>query len=429
MMASLRKLIAGDFARHGALVFLTTTTINVLGYAFHFAISRKVGVEQYGELAALNAGYMISMVFSTITATVIVKYAAEFRVLGDAAHLAGLSRRLCMYGLVVGMACALLGLAAAAPIATYLKIPNVSAVSLALVVMALSFITPTLRSVFIGIEDFSIYSISSILESGLKALLGIGFVYAGYGVTGAFGGWALGVLITVAYTMTVLLARYRKTPATEVKVNFRRLAVTMAGVSACTILLTSLGYADVIIVKHYADPTTAGLYGALSLSGKILLFVVGFVPTVLLPKASRQALSGTSPVRILIIAVGVVLGFSSVGLVGYYFLPGFIVTTLAGPSFAPATPYVFFYGVAMVLLAALTTVTTYKIGIHRFDFVLPLAACAVAELVGISVYHRSLTEIIGVLIAGNSLALIASVYRINAPLRSIAHAQRSDAAA
>jgi O-antigen/teichoic acid export membrane protein len=310
-----------------------------------------------------------------------------------------------------------------------LKIANVTAVSLSIVVMSLSFVTPTLRSVFIGLEDFRIYSISAVLESGLKALLGIGLVYAGYGVVGAFAGWAVGVLVTVGYTMAVLLSRYRSVPATVLFIDFRRLAITMAGVSATTILMTSIGYADVIIVKHYADPTTAGLYGALSLSGKILLFFVGFVPTVLLPKASRQALGGTSPVRILVIAVAVVLGLSGVGLVVYYFFPGFVVTTLAGPSFAPATPYVFSYGIAMVLLAALNTVATFKIGIHRFDFIVPLGICAVAELVGISVYHSSLTEIVGVLVAGNAVALLASVYRINAPLRSFAPAQRTDAAA
>ena len=47
-MRGARGLLASDFVRHGLLVFVSTTLINVLGYAFHFAISRKIGVEQYG---------------------------------------------------------------------------------------------------------------------------------------------------------------------------------------------------------------------------------------------------------------------------------------------------------------------------------------------------------------------------------------------
>jgi O-antigen/teichoic acid export membrane protein len=428
MIDRLRAVGSSDFARHGALVFSSTLLVNALGYAFHFALSRKLGVEQYGVLAALNAGYMIGMVMSTIAATIVVKYAAEFRVLGDAAHLATLSRRLSVYGSIAAVAFIAAGVASAPFIAAYLKIANVRAVMLSLVVIGISIVLPTIRSVFTGVEDFRTMSISAVMESTFKALLGIGFVYAGFGVVGAFGGWAIGSLITLVYTMVVLLSRFRGAPEAPLFLDARRLVQTMAGVSAATILLTAITYADVIIVKHYADPTTAGLYGALSLSGKILLFFVGFVPTVLLPKASRRALAGESPTRILIMAMGLVLAFSGVGLVGYYVLPGFVITALAGASFAPAAPYVFSYGVATVLLAALSTVATYKIGIHRYDFVWPLAACTILELAGIALYHSTLSQIIGVLIAGNTLALLGSVYRINAPLAATS-VQRSDAAA
>jgi hypothetical protein len=171
------------------------------------------------------------------------------------------------------------------------------------------------------------------------------------------------------------------------------------------------------------------LYGALSLSGKILLFLVGFVPTVVLPKATRQALSGVSPTGVFLQALGLSLALSSAGLVLYYFFPALVVTTLAGSSFAPAAPYVFVYGIAMVLLAGLNLVVTYKIGIHRFDFIVPLALCAIGEIVGISFYHRSLSDVIDVLLIGNGLALVACAYRVTAPLASRARAGVASGAA
>jgi hypothetical protein len=181
-------------------------------------------------------------------------------------------------------------------------------------------------------------------------------------------------------------------------------------------LLTTISYADVIVVKHFADPTTAGLYGALSLSGKILLFLVGFVPTVVLPKATRQALSGVSPINVFLQAIAISVAMSSAGLVVYYFFPALVVTTLAGASFAPAAPYVFSYGFAMVLLAGLNVVVVYKMGIHRFDFLAPLAVCAVGEVVGMSLFHQTLSQVIGVLIVGNALAFACAAYRVTAPL-------------
>ena len=180
-IAIARGLATSDFVRHGLVVFAASMLVNVLGYAFHFAISRKIGVEQYGVLSALNAGFMISLVMGAIGGTVVVKYAAEFRAQGDRAHLAALVRNLTRYGTLAALVVTVAGVAAAAPIAAYLKIANVTAVALTMIVIGISVATPCLRGVMTGTEDFTRFSISIILESGLKALFGIGLVYAGYG--------------------------------------------------------------------------------------------------------------------------------------------------------------------------------------------------------------------------------------------------------
>jgi O-antigen/teichoic acid export membrane protein len=411
-----RTLAASDFVRHGLLVFCATMLVNVLGYAFHFAISRKIGVEQYGVLSALNAGFMISGVIGGIGSTVVIKYAAEFRARDDRAHLAALVHKLTIYGSLAAALVMVAGIAASPFVAAYLKIANVTAVALTMVVIGFSVATPCLRGVFAGTEDFRGYSISTVLESTLKAVFGIGLVYAGYGVDGAFGGWACGSGIALVYTIVALGRRYRRIPDAPLSLDFSRLARTMASVAVATLLITTISYADVIVVKHFADPTTAGLYGALSLSGKILLFLVGFVPTVVLPKATRQALSGVSPINVFLQAIAISVAMSSAGLVVYYFFPSLVVTTLAGASFAPAAPYVFSYGFAMVLLAGLNVVVVYKMGIHRFDFLAPLAVCAIGEVVGMSLFHQTLSQVIAVLIVGNALAFACAAYRVTAPL-------------
>jgi O-antigen/teichoic acid export membrane protein len=429
LAASARGLLSGDFVRHGLLVFASSMLVNVLGYAFHFAISRKIGVEQYGVLSALNAGLMLSSVVGSIGTTVVVKYAAEFRALDDRAHLAALVRRLSLFGTLAGVLVALAGIALSPAIASYLKVGNVTAVALTTIVIGFSVATPCLRGVFVGTEDFSRFSVSIVIESTLKAILGIGLVYAGFGVNGAFCGWAGGSFVSFLYTIVVLGRRYRQIPGATLFVDFRRLARTTANVALATLLIASISYADVLIVKHFVDPTEAGLYGALSLSGKILLFLVGFVPTVVLPKATRQAMRGESPVGVFLQALAISVTFSCAGLVVYYLYPELVVTALAGAAFAPAAPYVFGYGLAMVLLAGLNLVVVYKIGIHRFDFIVPLAICAIGELAGISLHHRSLFDVVSVLLVGNGLALVACAYRVTAPLASRARiSAASDAA-
>lgn len=415
---AIQRFAGGDFVRHGLLVFSASMAINVFGYAFHFAISRRVGVEQYGVLSALNSLLMLSTVLSTIVATVVVKYATEFRVTGDRAHLAGLVRKLLQYGTAATIVVIALGILVARPLAGYLHVSDVVAVALTTSIIGISVATPSLRAVFAGVEDFGTWAISTTLESFVKLLAGVALVYAGFGVIGAFAGWAAGSAIAVIYTAIVLVRRFRTVPGAALHVDLRRLLTTMAGVSIATILTTSMVNADVLLVKHFVDDRTAGLYGALSLAGRILFFLVGFVPVIVLPKASRRALEGLSSIGVLLQAIGIIVAMSCSGLLVYYLFPKFIVTSLAGAAFGAAAPYVFSYGIAMVLLAALNVIVAYKMGIHRFDFIVPLGLCAIGEIVGISVHHATLFDVIAVLIVGNALALVASSFRLGAPVRA-----------
>ncbi|MBD5655828.1 MAG: hypothetical protein IAI50_11715, partial [Candidatus Eremiobacteraeota bacterium] len=143
-VAEMRRLLRSDFVRHSLLVFAATMATNVLGYFYHFAISRRIGVEQYGVLSALNAGIMIGTVVSTIASTIVLKYAAEFRAANERAHLAALARGLSIYGSLLSCAVCAAGIALAHPIAAYLKITNILAVDLTMVIVGLSITTPAL---------------------------------------------------------------------------------------------------------------------------------------------------------------------------------------------------------------------------------------------------------------------------------------------
>ncbi len=414
-LTRVRALLSGDFVRHGAIVFAATLLVNIFGYVFHFALSRKLGVVLYGELSALNAAFMISVVVPLIGGTIAVKYAATFHHAGDRGRLAALSRRTLALVAGGGAASLVALLALAGPIATFLRVDDRSAVMLAMAMIAMTMASGTIRGLFQGEEDFNAFAFSTIIESFLKMVLGIGFAYAGYGIVGAFGGWALGTFIALGYNVFTALAKVRGVRSAPLDLHLGKLATTMAGITAANLLVVIIQNGDLLLVKHFADPRTAGLYGALSLAGKILLFFVAFIPLIVIPKATRVALAGERPGGLLLQALGASLAMSLPGLLFFYIKPELVVTLLAGAAFAAATPYVFAYGVAMVELAVLNVLVSYKIGIHRFDFVLPLALCALGEMIGISFYHAGLAEVIRVLIVGNFVAALAVGWRIWEP--------------
>jgi O-antigen/teichoic acid export membrane protein len=273
----------------------------------------------------------------------------------------------------------------------------------------------TLRGLFQGVEAFNNYALSYVLESTLKLACGVGLVYAGYGVAGAFAGWAFGSFVAVVYTIVVLERTLARGAGANLDLHLGAFVRTLGGVAIATVLLALLQNGDLLVVKHVADPTTAGLYGALSLAGKILLFLVQFVPLIVLPKATRTALAGRPAGGLLLQALAVSAAMSLPGLVFYYFFPHFVITTLAGKAFGGGAPYVFSYGVAMVELAFVSVIVSFKIGIHRFDFAWPLAICALLELFGIARFHRTLGDVTSVLIAGNFLATLSVAWGVWKP--------------
>ncbi len=96
-------------------------------------------------------------------------------------------------------------------------------------------------------------------------------------------------------------------------------------------------------------------------------------------------------------------------------MPVTVLRIFAGHGFVGGAPYVFQYDAAMGLLAIVTLLVNYKIGLHRFDFLYGLAFVLLFEVLAIVWYHHTLWNVIHALLIGNALAVLACSYRLAAP--------------
>lgn len=410
-----RRLANNELIRHGTLVFISTMIVNVLSFAFHVLVSRRLGVSAYGSLNALIAGFTILAVPSLILTTIVVKYAAEFRALDDPTRLRALTLRVAAGLSAIAFGVALAGAAATPLIAGFLHVSDSGAILLAVAILALNLVLPALRGILQGIEDFRAFAISMVVEAAVKIALALGLTALGWGLAGALGAWLIGSVVALAYTGGMLWLRYRGVGAGALRLDYARLARTSANVAVAMFCITSLSYVDVVIVKHVFDERTAGLYGATALAGKMLFYLVSFVPAVLLPRAANLAIGGKPVLPVLLQALALVGVFAGCGLFLYASVPGLVVATLAGGAFVDAAPLLFLYGVAATFLAALNTAVLFKLGIHRFDFVVPLAAVTLLELLAFALFHDTPQRVIEILIAANACGLAVTLYRVWAP--------------
>jgi O-antigen/teichoic acid export membrane protein len=405
----INKALRNEFLRHSALVFGATAASNFFNYVFNFALSRRLGVEGFATLASLVSFIMILSIPASVLTMIIVKYAATFHAAGDSQRVRRLSQLLLKWSSIVAAAAFALGVLLENDIAVFLHIRADASIPLCIAVLALSFVTPSVRGILQGEQDFVRYSVSLVLETFLKVLIAVGFVYSGFGVTGAMFGWAVGTLTALVYTVWAVLRRHGASADSSVTLalNVRQLVKTTAGVGIANALLITMSFMDVLLVKHYFDAYQAGLYAALNLTGKIVLFVGSFVPAVLLPKAVAKATRQQKATPLLLQALAVTTVLSGATLTFFALEPAMIIRVLAGQAFTSAAPYVLQYDAAMGLLAFLALLVNYRIAIHRFEFLYPLSVVLACEIAAIALFHTQVWDIVHVLLIGNMFGIAA----------------------
>jgi O-antigen/teichoic acid export membrane protein len=407
------RVFRNDIIRHGALIFASTTLVNLCNYGFHLLISRRLGVTGYGALSSLLAALMLATIPATIATSTIAKYASTLGALRDTGGLRTFTGQVVRYAtLIAGVSC-VLGLLARDWLASYLNLPDSRPVALLTVIASVQFVFLAIRGILQGVQDFRRFAIATASEVSGKLMLGVGLVYAGFGVSGALLGYAIASALSLAYALAAVHVHLGAKPG-PLFLDVGRLLRTTGGIAVSTASLASLGFADVVLVKHFFDPHVAGLYGAISLVGKTLLFVVSFVPTIVLPKAAARAARGESPLSLLVQAGALTVCFAVAGLGFIYLFPARTINLMVGPAFTAAAPYVLPYGCAMALLGATTIVASYKIGLHQFNFLAPLVAVAVGEIVALQFLHEMLSQVISVVLIAQAIAFVGALYRITA---------------
>lgn len=401
----LRRAFPRDFVRDGAIVFGSSMLLNLLGYVIHFVLSRKLGIVEYGAFASLIAATAILGIPAAIVSMVVVKFVAEFHALEEPEKIRAISLRLLGACAVLGVVALSAGIIFRSQLAGYLHLPQSSDVVAAVTALCVGMLLPPVRGVLQGTQDFGAFALSIAIDATARVILAVGLVYAGFGVSGAFVGYALAGTLSFMYSTFRTKRYWRRTPG-RVIIDARRLLVTIGGAAVATATITFMGYADVALVKHLFTAADAGVYGAASFCGKILFFVVGFVPLLILPKAASGAAAQKTSSLILFQGLGATVLFAGGGLALFFLIPKTVVSITYGSAFIAAAPYIFRYGLAMSLLGATGVVATYAIGLHRFAFVVPLLALAACEPLAIVLFHRTLSDVVNILLAINFAAFV-----------------------
>jgi O-antigen/teichoic acid export membrane protein len=391
-----------------ALVFAASMALSIGGFVFHAIASRRLGVEAYGTLYALISLYGLASLPVAMLAPVVTRYSAEFGALHDDAHVRGLIGWIVRAFVVVGAIYVVAGFVLALPFAAFLHIAPWE-IPIVGVMAAVATLSTTMRAIGQGVHAYGAYALSMSSEGIAKVLvlLLIGVVgLTTFGTTTAF----LASIVTgAAFIALPLWNTYRRIEPATVVLDWRRITATAAGAAVLTLTMTSMGFADVLIVKHVFPASEAGLYSVASLSGRILLYFVGFVPAILIPQVTHRHARGEKTRKILWAAVCFIAVVSALGVLAFHYGGLLLLHVLTGHAFDASLPLLPTYAAAMAALAMTNSLGFYGISTHRLGFVVPLLIATVGTLIVIGFVHPTLQAVVNVMLIGNVIMTLAVI--------------------
>ena len=377
--SSLRAGLRRSETVKAAGMAVATLAANALAIVFTVVFTRLLGVGDYGSLGALLSTFTILAVAGTALQVAVARETALGHLGGPGAVGAAVHRYLAQLT-VAAVAITGASIVLREEIAQLIAVPEHAwAAAAILPTGALWLVLSVLRGALQGLHAYGSVGISLVLEAFGRLVLGLVLVVGGGGVTGAFLGTPLSML--VAATALTLLLR-RRVGTAPVESRPRTLSSLVSGgwaPIAGLVFLAALQNVDVIIAKREMTDEAAGAYAAAVVAAKLVVWVAIGIGLYLLPEATRRAAAGLDPRPVFLRTLAVLAAVSVPALLIFALVPNLLLRLAFGEEFTPAAGALIVLGAAMTLLAVAYLAVQYMLALRRSAFLWLLGLVALAE--------------------------------------------------
>ncbi len=400
----LKKFSSSALIRGSTVLMAGGLLANVGNYLFNLLAGRFLGPTDYGVMASIIAFLYIVSVPSTALTYVVAKFSSRFKTQNEWDRLAYFFIRLNKGLLFFCFLVFLFFVALSGPLSLFLKVNSpVPAVFLG-ALLGMSLLGALNNATLQGLLNFNFLAFSGILSVAVKLVLGIGLVFLGFAVNGALAGFLAGAL--ASYLISFWPLKFvLKEKREAVEIEWGRVLKYAAPVFASTLGLTLLYTGDVVLVKHFFPPSEAGLYSALSLIARVILFVTGPVGLVMFPLISEKHAKNESYSGLFFTALSLVSLMALAAIIFYSVFPEFVVKLFFGGQYLAAAGYLGRFALFLALYSLCNLFASFYLSIQatRVAFLPLLAGLLQTGLIWL--YHGSFLEILNVA-TGATLALL-----------------------
>jgi len=398
--------------RGEAAYFLAFNAANALNYAYLVLMGFLLGGDSYGLFGALfGVVYLNGALANTVqvtTAKVVVEATATTgRVLPASLVVSILAR--------AGAVAALAGLGTLAASPLLANLFHTSAGPLIWVSLGIALAVPlaSMYGMLQGLQDFGWLGASVCAASAFRLIFGAALVMAGWGVTGALAAIPLSY---AAAAVLVLIRLRRWLQPMEGQWPLRGAGQTLGMVLAASLASSFPTSFDVAVVKHYFPSEEAGLFTAISVLGRVVLFLPVALSFIAFPKVTAARVRGDSTRSLLLATLALVGALALGAALVLLALVSFTGFSPADVDVAEARGALGWYLMGMAFFSLVVVLIYYNLGhsngAYVYGLLLPFLVLQAILLISL---HDSLTMVAQVVFVGNGLLLLLSLGHALAP--------------
>lgn len=399
-----------SFTKHplivgSGVIFFGSIFVNIINFLFNLFMIRNLSVVDYGILASiLSFMSLVAMPAGAISPT-ILRFASSYLAQSEYGKMRGLFFKVLKLCTVLGLTILISSFLLKTQISSFFRIDDVFLIVISGLIVFIGFLSTITMTILQAKLLFKYITFINFTGSLLKLSCGVILVYLGFSVKGAAFGFFFSSLATYFLSFFPLGFLFKK-DVKQIAVSNKELLMYGAPSALSFFGITSFITTDIILVKHFFDPQSAGMYAGISLIARAIFFLTAPFVTVMFPMivrkhARNEKYHSTFWLALLLVVV------PSIVLSGIYFeFPFFVITLFSKKEYSALSSLLGLFAVFITAYSALFLFTNFFLSIKKVKIWIPILLCSLSQAVLIWFFHASFLQVVEISLFVESLLLI-----------------------
>jgi O-antigen/teichoic acid export membrane protein len=398
-MSVINQALKSRYIRDNFIFLIGTLLGGFLGYLFHFFVARKLTVGQYGEMQSVFALVAIAGIFTSGFSYFVIKYSSLFAARNaykaNSQFISYLNRKL--FGIVAVVS--LLLIASIPFVKKILHLSDIWGIVAGILAVIFSAAAVVYQETLRAWQKFFSLTIAGLAAAFSKLIFGYSF--ASFFKKSSPVVWALAISIAFGWLAAICFWKRAKEKSRdgaggdwEKYISRKKIWKNAAWIFFFSLVIALVMNIDILLVKILTTPEFTGYYGALSVLGKIVLWLNFSVVSVALPRACADGHRGERlDSKIFLFSLGLMLAIGAGLILIYYNLAPMLVVFLFGEKYRAASGFLWVFGLMSLLLSLLKFEADLAFAKHDFRVSWLLLLTVFVMAAAIFRFHGTLAQV------------------------------------